>query len=137
MKWRVSLSMALGLALLVGCGRSTYPVRGRIVGQGEDAPVKGLKDYLVSLQSVDQPVGATGVVQEDGTFQVGSQRTDDGAAPGRYKVVIVPPAGLGGDAPRPKSILDPKYETFETSGLEIEVKPQTNDVTLTVQRRKK
>ena len=136
MKSRIVLT-GLSLILLVGCSKSTYPVNGRIVVQGQDGPPKELADYLVSLQSVDQPVGATGVVQPDGTFRVSTHQPDDGAIPGKHRVIIVPPAGMGGDSPRPRTILDPKYEAFETSGLEIEVKPQTNDVTLTVQRRKK
>ena len=127
----------LGLALLAGCGKSTYPVNGRIAVPGETVSPKELTDYLVMLQSVDQPVGATGVVQPDGTFRVSTHQPNDGAIPGKHKAVIVPPAGMGGDAPRPRSALDPKYEAFETSGLEVDVKPQTNDVTLTVQRRKK
>jgi hypothetical protein len=126
---------AFALACAAGCGRGTYPVEGKVVLRGENGPAVKLVGYLVMLQAVDKPLGADGHVQADGTFRVGTHQPGDGAPPGMYKVVIVPPIGDSGDSPRPVSILDPKYENFETSGLEVEVKPQRNNVTLTVERR--
>jgi hypothetical protein len=131
------LCCATLLAALGGCARGPYAVAGKVVIEGEPGPTPELKDYLVTLQSVSAPIGANGTVQEDGSFTVGTHQAGDGAMPGRYKVSIMSPIPSSPEESRARSILDPKYERFETSGLEVEIKPQRNDVTLTVQRRRK
>ena len=119
--------------VLVGCGGPRpYPVSGKIVF-GDGTPATDLADFIISMDSVDRPEGATGIVQPDGTFKVGTQDNEDGALPGKYRVVLIPPDPPL-DQPAPKRIIPPKYGSADTSGLEVEVLAQTNDITLTVER---
>jgi hypothetical protein len=91
---------------------------------------------LVRLRPVEGnlQVSARGDIQQDGTFSLGTYHQDDGAVPGKYQVAITPP-------PRPKrrerpigkSLIDPRFENFETSGLEVEVaKRNNNNLTIVV-----
>lgn len=137
MKRRISrLICAVWLTILfLGCGgNQPQPVQGKIVFS-DATPAKDLAGYTVSIDSVEQNVSATGVVRPDGTFQVGTNAPDDGALPGKYRVSLTPPEPPL-DQPAPKPIIDPKYSKTSTSGLEVEIKPGVNPVTLTVERAK-
>jgi len=94
-----------------------------------------LAGFIVALDSAEQPIGANGVVQPDGTFTVGTEQTDDGAYPGSYRVSLTPPEPPL-DQPAPKPIIDPKYGSSNTSGLEVQIQPGDNDITLAVERAK-
>ena len=121
--------------VLAGCGgNGTYPVEGKVVYQ-DGVPATDLAGYLVNLDLPDQQVGASGLVQPDGTFTIGTFEDDDGALPGKYRVAITPPEPPV-DAPPPKPIIPRTYGDLQKSGLEMEVKPEDNDITLTVQRLK-
>ncbi|MCS7305241.1 MAG: hypothetical protein NZ602_09075 [Thermoguttaceae bacterium] len=137
--------MAMGLGLLTGvgfagCGGPTLcQVQGKIV-YSDGAPANDLEGYTITFDSVDQAatsekpgVSASGVVQADGSFRVGTYQPGDGAVPGRHRVAITPPVSLAdGATPPPRIPL--KYASFQTSGLEVELKPGLNPVTLTVER---
>lgn len=124
----------LAVTMVAGCGRSTYPVSGRIVF-ADGTPATELDGFIVAMESAEHTSGATGVVQPDGTFRVGTQEVDDGAKPGKYKVSLTPPDPPL-DQPAPKPIIDPKYSSMATTDLEVEVTAGSNEVTLTVERAK-
>ena len=124
------LSLVLLTLPVAGCGKKTYPVEGKVILKGETAPSKDLRGYTISLESVgiQPPVSATGEVRADGTFRLSTFKEDDGAVPGKHRVAI---SFLDEDrGPRPKRHIAPRYARFETSGLEVEIKPQNNQVTL-------
>src|SRR5690349_8597434 len=123
-------AIALLLAGIVGCGSATtYPVTGKIVFK-DGTPFSG---GLVRFRPVDEKlqVSARGDIQSNGTFILGTYKEDDGAVPGKYQVAITPP-------PRPKvrekpvgrPVMDPRFENFETSGLEFEVARHKNNFTI-------
>lgn len=58
------------------------------------------------------PVPAVGTIGEDGTFTLGTYSETDGAAPGKYKVLIF-------DAQPP---ISERYMEAESTPLEVEVK---------------
>lgn len=129
-------AFTLILAGAAGCGSSkTYPVTGKIILK-DGSPLSG---GLVRFRPVDEKlqVSARGDIQQNGTFIVGTYKEDDGAVPGKYQVAITPP-------PRPKvrekplgkPIIDPRFENFETSGLEVEVARRKNDFTIEVESPK-
>ena len=132
---RLLSSVAL-IMLMAGCGgRGTYPVRGTVAFQGEQAPAKELAGYLITLVSSGEngpQVSATGVVQDDGTFRLSTFSPDDGAVPGKHQVAITPPP-VTSDTPMPPSLIDVRYWNPDTSGLEVTVQ-RGKDVTLTVPR---
>lgn len=129
--------MAIGLA---GCGGPHLcPVRGKIV-YPDGSPAKDLAGYTVTFESVDQApteqkpgISAWGVVEADGTFQIGTYRPGDGALPGRHRVAICPPPFLA-DQPPPPPVIPLKYASFQTSGLEVVIQPGPNELTLQVER---
>jgi hypothetical protein len=91
----------LGLALLMGAGcggggaPAPVPVKGTVTLDG-----KPLADATV--QFVAQDAGgrdATGTTNAEGAFALSTVKPGDGALPGKYKVVIQPPAPVNGGAP--------------------------------------
>ena len=71
-------------------------------------------------------VSAQGEIRPDGTFRLGTVRPGDGLPPGKYRVLINP-MDLS-DLPDDKKDIpfDFKYLNFKTSGLELEVKGDTD-----------
>jgi len=119
------------LANLAGCGgRPIYPVHGRIVDPSGE-PVTAMKGGTVIFELADGNVSSNGSIGEDGTFALTTEHAGDGAHVGRNRVAIMRPHA-GADRPNP-AIIDPKYENMQTSGLEVNVEPKTNDVTFTVE----
>src|SRR5262245_14330401 len=131
---RPVLLVALALTLLGGCGSRRYPVVGKVVFK-DGTPLPGGLVVLSPLDS-DNHTGAQGYIQPDGTFELGTESPGDGVFPGRYQVLVKPPAqGKGEDDPQSSlPMIDPRFTRFETSGLEIEVKPSRNDFPITVER---
>jgi hypothetical protein len=126
--------LALILAAAVGCGSGkTTPVRGKVVFK-DGTPLSG---GLVLFRPVDEKlqVSARGDIQKDGTFILGTYQEGDGAVPGKYQVAITPP-------PRPTRLekpigppfIHPRFESYETSGLEFEVTHRKNEFTIQVQK---
>jgi len=128
-----------GLTILLGCGGSKYsPVSGQIVFP-DGAPVTGLEGGAVVFEGTGpdgKPISASGPIDAQGKFTLGTESVSDGAVPGKHKVLITPPPSTG-DIPLP-AVIDPKYGSFDSSGLEIEVAAGKNaDVKLTVDPAKK
>lgn len=132
----------LSVVWMSGCGgQKLYPVQGKIV-YTDGTPAKDLEGYTVALESIDQAataekagVSGWGRVQADATFHISTYREGDGAVPGRHRVAITPEVQLS-DGSVAKPIIPPRYTRFETSGLEVEIKPtSSNEITLTIERQ--
>lgn len=127
------LTLVAGLLLLAGCGgKGTYPVDGKMV-YPDGSVATDLAGHSVNFESAELKVSATGEVQSDGSFKVGTFEHEDGALPGKYRVSVMRPLPVG-DEPTPRFIIDPKYAGLDTSGLEVTIEPKVNSVTLTVER---
>jgi hypothetical protein len=117
------------LALLTtGCGESrqpVYPVAGKVSYQG--LPPVGAQ--VVLHRQGGSPAGApplvaSGVVKDDGTFQIGSYDANDGAPPGEYVATIawhrlITDAGGSGRGP---NVLPPQYSDPLNSPIKVSVK---------------
>ena len=122
------------LAFLVGCGGGkTAAVNGRVKLK-DDSDVSVLKGYSLSFEAEGGKSSAMGEVNADGTFQLSTFGANDGAVPGKYRVAINQPANPDPDKPPTKSKLPAKYGNFESSGLNVEIKPGTNNVELELER---
>jgi hypothetical protein len=131
--WGISLLTVLAC---LGCSsRSTQPVNGKVV-YTDGSSATELVGHTVNFDCPEHQVGASGVIQADATFRLGTFKDDDGAMPGKHHVAITPPIPPL-DAPAPPQVIDKKYGDMGTSGLEVEIKPGTNEVTLTVERAKR
>jgi hypothetical protein len=121
------------LLLLAGCGSGRYPVSGRVTYE-DGTPVEA--GTVIGETTIDGvPVGVQGNIGQDGTFTWGTERPGDGALPGTYKVLVMPRAlGDAELAQGKRPAIAGKYTRYETSGLSFEVKPQKNELNITVSR---
>lgn len=134
--FRIGLTGCL-LATAVGCGGvKFYPVKGQLLFP-DGSPVKGAENGTVVFEAAGpdgKGYSASGTIDPEGRFELTTETPGDGAVPGKNKVIITPLQPVG-DTPQVR-VLNPKYEKPTTSGLEVDVKPQANTVTLTVEPAK-
>jgi hypothetical protein len=118
-----------------GCSTGLNPVKGKVTYQDGSPVTAG----SVVVETVDtgneQRSSANGNILPDGTFQLTSLNPGDGVPEGRYRVAVLSPPLSDDQVGRgEKPLVDIKYSQLDTSGLEIEVKPGLNEVTLTVDK---
>jgi hypothetical protein len=80
-----------------GCaGGALKPVQGTVKLDGQ--PLAGASVLFIA----EDPAGrnATGFTDPSGTFRLSTYEPNDGALPGKYKVVVQPPTPAAPDAPR-------------------------------------
>jgi hypothetical protein len=110
-----------GLLLLlatavIGCGSSDrVHVNGRIVRQ-DGSPVAGSR---VTFRSPATGAWASGVTDNNGYYELGTEETGEGIAPGEYEVAVTEDQG-DWDHPKPPTI-HAKYTSPKTSGLSFTV----------------
>jgi hypothetical protein len=122
---RTAFAAATLASMAFGCGSSepptppTIPVRGKVTYQGQPVP-KGTVTY--------QPASgrpASGEIQPDGTYQLSTFGSKDGAVAGTYKIIIIANSGDPSKMPStpgyvpPKDLVPKKYSSLDTSGLEM------------------
>ena len=124
----------IGLWCLAGCGKSGfYPVRGQVVSP-DGSPVTKLNGFNVVFEGkAPDGVGysALGTIDAEGRFELFTAKPGDGVPVGSCQVLIEPKM-IDSERETPYPI-HAKYRTFATSGLTVEVKPEANDVKLTVE----
>lgn len=135
----VSVALA-SLVIIAGCGDGhpkTYPVNGKVVfADGSPLTTGG----VVLCQSVvveGAPVNARGAINTDGTFTLTTFVDGDGAISGKHRVLVRAKRDTADFTERgmlPRPIIDPKLESFETSGLEFSVEDKDNEWKLIVKR---
>ena len=130
------LVFGIALACMTGCGSGKYPVDGKIVWS-DGTPAKELAGGVVVFESTQSPKAARSVIKEDGSFRLSTERPDDGAAPGPYRVLIIQPEPDDNIRPRPPLAMDVRFADFKTSGLTYTVEPKTNNATFKVDRHAK
>ena len=138
----LSFSMVTILAT-VGCGGvKTYPVEGKVIWP-DGTPAKELATGMVQFDLItDKPkeqVSPHGEIQGDGSYRLSTFKLGDGVPAGKYRVAVVPHSwteGELGEKPRPPAVLDARFQLFESAKIEVEVKPQRNDIPIKVERIK-
>ena len=130
----------VGLALCIGCsgGESpTYPVSGRAL-YSDGKPLPGGVLVLEPLEN-QAKANPRGTIEPDGSFTLKTPPNREGADAGKYRAMLqaFDPAYDYDKAPPkqlPPKLIHPRYEKFETSGLEIVIEQKDNDITLRVDR---
>ncbi len=122
----VFLGILFATITLVGCSgkKETAPVSGKVTFQGKE--VKGGSITFSPIPTGDSKKPgkpASGIIQENGTFVLGTYKKADGAIIGRHRVSFSAPQpdGTGtGDAipPSPYSGLVPKEKEVEVTAGE-------------------
>ena len=131
--------LCIGSTCLVpACGSrektvTCHPVEGRVLHGNQ--PVVGAR---VTFAAIDVPtppdvfVHPTARTDAEGHFKLRTFKEADGAPAGKYKVLIVWPktpgrsdgSGEGEEGDR----LEGRFATPETSTIEVEIKPETNNL---------
>ncbi len=125
--------------LLSGCSSQlpTYEVIGKVEFENGRPVVVGIVECL----SVEHNINARGNIQPDGTFSLTTFQSGDGAVAGEHKCVVIQMVigeNISGHRPSAVGVIDPKYASYQTSGLSIIVSPDgSNDVVLQVRGIKK
>jgi len=126
------VALTLLATVLAGCsGQGTNPVHGTVKFP-DGTPLKGGAIYF---SNPEQRISARGDIAEDGTFTIGTHEPGDGAPAGKYKV-YVKPAGPKDSSMKREIVIDPKFESDATSGLEVTINAGPNEVPIEVQRPK-
>ena len=119
-------SVLIALCIVnVGCGVRSYPVEGTVSFE-DGKPAGALVGGVVTFETTDAKGSAQGVIQEDGTYKLGT-RQGAGAPAGDYRISVRP-------LPLQKTLIDAKYSGFDTSGLTATVKEESNRIPLQVSK---
>ncbi|WP_169980806.1 hypothetical protein [Tautonia rosea] len=132
---RTAAALAAALVATVGgCGSKsdlpeTVPVSGTITYNTEPVP-QGTITFLSAEGHT-----ATGTIQPDGSYRLGTFAAEDGAVPGQHRVMIVAdtadPTLIPGSSPGyepPKELIPPKYKDASTSGLVADVSRENSEI---------
>lgn len=125
----IRLLSVIGLLGLCGCG-GLYPVQGTVTLENGTPLTQG----MVVFENVDGTTMGRGTIQSDGSYQLSTQNPNDGLRPGRYKILINPMDMSDVPDEQKKLPFDVKYTRFQTSGLEVEIKAEANQVPLKLTR---
>lgn len=123
------LGLLMLLTLVLGCdsGRvSTYPVRGHVQFADGDPVRVG----TIELESLEFGTNATGRIQEDGSFVLGTYEPTDGAAEGEHRVIVVQIIVNDGTLRHTKDHGRPvsrQYGSYSTSDLVATVEPRPDN----------
>lgn len=122
------------ILLSLGCSRNppTYPVKGKVVFPS------GANVRMGTIETKSRSLGlnARGTIQTDGTFELTTFSPGDGAVAGTHDCVVIQMVMHAEEFSGKVSsfgMIDPKHNSYSTSGLSFEVKPEgPNEVTLEV-----
>ena len=131
------LAMSLGVTGCKSHPAATHPVSGKVVF-ADGTPLRTGGIILFKPMATEgQPVfDARGTLTADGTFQLSTFEKEDGAVAGKHQVLVRAKRDADdylkwGVVPRP--VIDPRFEHYETSGLEFTVAEGENDFTIDVE----
>lgn len=131
MRWLIFMLLMGGY----GCGPEkvpTYPVSGRI----QFADGEPIRTGTIELESTTHGTSATGKIQQDGTFVLGTYTENDGAAAGKHRAIVVQIIISDGTTKHVKDHgrpVPPLYGDYDLTPLTVEVQaiPQ-NEVVLSL-----
>ena len=138
MSKKLLLSFVLaGMAFLPGCS-DKLPLSGTVTYSDDGTPVTAGAVFFETPTYSSQAA-----IKSDGTFIVGSTGLADGIPKGTYGVCIrgaeniVTVKGPGGiQTERRTALIDPKYQSLETSGLTFTVDGKSKKFDIKVDRAK-
>ena len=132
-------------AFWTGCQKGpepTYHVAGKVLLDGKPLSIPGTIGTVLFTSSPNgegqHGYTARGIIQKDGSYHLSTFAEADGAVAGLHRVTVtvsslsMPSAGQA-DA---SSLLPRRYSSPNTSGLEVDVKPESNHIDLNLTRQK-
>ncbi|MFM7056126.1 MAG: carboxypeptidase regulatory-like domain-containing protein [Planctomycetota bacterium] len=137
---RLLIPLLAGLFVSAGCGESgprMYPARGRVVFSDGDPVRLG----TVELLSDEHGTTATGKIEEDGTFVLGTLTDADGAAAGSHRAIVAQVAVFDGTLQHQRDhgdMVDPLFASYMSSPLKVTIrKAERNDIELRVEKARR
>ncbi len=123
--------------LFFGCGRGprTYPVTGKVVFDDGRPLTSGGVVLSECLEPAGAGTNARGAIDEDGQFQLTTFKDNDGALPGKHRFMVKADRDADDYLKRgiiPRPVIDERFESYDTSGLEFTVEQGENELTLVV-----
>jgi hypothetical protein len=131
---RIAFLPLAACLLLSGCDsgqKPTYPVKGKFVWEG-GGNAKELAGGMVIFECASEDMSAKGSIDSEGGFVLGTYKVDDGAVAGKHKVAVTQPADTSAGDFRTLAVVDRKYESMDTTDLEVTIEPKPNEITLKV-----
>lgn len=128
---KVLLCAAVVLLCLVGCGGGpdlppTAPVSGTVTLDGKPVP-RGMVQFVPDASQGTQGPPAVGAIDSDGHYELSTAGVE-GAVVGRHRVrVDAREPWTNDDDPPPESLIPERYNNPGTSGLTVEVQPDTHN----------
>jgi hypothetical protein len=114
-------------------------VTGKVVYKPNGELATLLAGGNVCLQSVNDPENKpVGQIDSDATFFLGTrvgEKNLGGVLPGEYRVRVVPPQNEAGRSTR--GLIDPRFMSFDKSGIRLSVVPGKNEVVVEVEKPKR
>jgi hypothetical protein len=119
--------------------REVFPVEGRVTFKDGSAVTGG--EVVFFELAGDEPsednkrVRATGTIQRDGSYRMGTYQPNDGVPEGRYKVLVVPPRPP--NIEQPPAVWPPfnrRYAQYKETPLEYAVTRGDNRYDIAVAR---
>lgn len=125
----ICLLAIVSTTMLSACGnrdKPVYPVQGQI--RINNAPAAGALVILTPLQDAEPekwPKGyPRGTAQEDGSFKITTNQTDDGAPAGDYVVTVLWMFPVEGERESRYDRLQGRYANPASSKIRVEIKPE-------------
>ena len=127
------LLLSLSLLILSGCS-DNVPLKGKVVFSDDGSPVP-----MGQVCFETEGYFARSDLKPDGTFVVSSLKLNDGLPAGKYRVYISGAAQFTGKDPQTggdtyEPLVDKKFLSGSTSGIEIEVTLAMKNIDITVDR---
>lgn len=120
---------AVLLILTAGCGSDQVPVY-PVTGLVQFADGEPVRLGTIEFESLSAGTSATGTIQDDGSFVLGTYTADDGAAAGKHDVIVIQ---IIIDEGLPKHTKDhgrrvpTRFGDYSTSGLTATVETSDNN----------
>jgi hypothetical protein len=129
MKARRGVTVALTLAACLGCGKGkpVGQVRGRVICKNGELPQLGVRQIRFEPTPESKAVvrkGATGAINDDGTFELYTRKPGDGVHHGEYAVTF---AFFKGAMDR-ESPLSPELASSATTPYRVTVENDMDDL---------
>ncbi|MFO0977317.1 MAG: carboxypeptidase regulatory-like domain-containing protein [Planctomycetaceae bacterium] len=134
---RLLISLLCLMAFQPGCGESrpkAYPTRGKVVFS-DGSPVRL---GTIELLSQEHKINATGTIQQDGSFVLGTWTPNDGACAGKHIAIVtqlIVNDGMTKHQLDHGAPVDPAYASYSTSPLFVVIEAKDmNDIEFKVEK---
>jgi hypothetical protein len=125
------------LVAVAGCGsgKKTYIVEG-VVEFEDGKPAVELVGGSIEFDLIGGKTTARATIDSEGKFRMTTYQPGDGALPGKHRVLILPPVMTRDAKAPPADVMDRRYRTYQTSGLEVVVEEKSNYLPIKIERAK-